>query len=146
MSNKSPLNHGEGDPEAADRFNTAEREFVNSERGKRKILEGSQVDPKAEADLVKAASAPRPTTPHQARTRNASSYSIRLSTIKCCTAERERTRGQTAGAASAAPAQSENQNVCLVEKLPPVRASHPGGSPESVNRGTGTHLNRYLPD
>ena len=42
MSNKSPLNHGEGDPEAADRFNTAEREFVNSERGKMKIMEGSQ--------------------------------------------------------------------------------------------------------
>jgi hypothetical protein len=54
MSNKSPLNHGEGDPEAADRFNTAEREFVNSERGKKKIMEGSQVDPKGEADLAKA--------------------------------------------------------------------------------------------
>jgi hypothetical protein len=50
----SPSNHGEGDPEAAERFNKAEREFVNSERGKQKIEKGAQVKPAEEADLAKA--------------------------------------------------------------------------------------------
>jgi hypothetical protein len=54
MSEKNPLNHGEGNPEAADRFNTAEREFVGSDRGKKKIQEGTQVGPNEEADLAKA--------------------------------------------------------------------------------------------
>jgi hypothetical protein len=54
MENKSPSNHGEGDPEAADRFNTAERRFVDSARGKRKIQEGAQVRPAEEAELADA--------------------------------------------------------------------------------------------
>jgi hypothetical protein len=54
MSNESPTNHGEGDPEAAERFNAAERKFVSSDRGKQKIKEGPQVKPSDEADLAKA--------------------------------------------------------------------------------------------
>ena len=54
MTNKAPANHGEGDPEAAERFNKAEREFVNSERGKQKIKKGPQVRPDEETDLEKA--------------------------------------------------------------------------------------------
>jgi len=54
MSKESPANHGEGNPEAADQFNTAEREFVGSDRGKKKINEGAQVRPNEEADLAKA--------------------------------------------------------------------------------------------
>ena len=49
---KSPSNHGEGNPEAADRFNTAEREFVSSARGKKKIQEGADVRPEEEGDLA----------------------------------------------------------------------------------------------
>jgi hypothetical protein len=49
-----PSNHGEGDPEAAERFNKAESEFVNSDRGKQKIQKGPEVRPEEEADLVKA--------------------------------------------------------------------------------------------
>jgi hypothetical protein len=54
MEKQSSSNHGEGDPEAADRFNTAEREFVNSARGKQKIQEGAQVRPDEAADLANA--------------------------------------------------------------------------------------------
>lgn len=54
MGKESPSNHGEGNPEAADRFNTAEREFVGSDRGKQKIQHGAQVRPNEEADLAKA--------------------------------------------------------------------------------------------
>jgi hypothetical protein len=54
MINESPSNHGEGDPEAAERFNKAEREFVNSDRGKQKIQKGAQVRPDEEEDLAKA--------------------------------------------------------------------------------------------
>jgi hypothetical protein len=54
MSNESPSNHGEGNPEAAERFNTAEREFVGSDRGKQKIKDGAQVHPNEEAELAKA--------------------------------------------------------------------------------------------
>jgi hypothetical protein len=54
MGKESPSNHGEGNPEAADRFNTAEREFVSSNRGKQKIQKGAQVRPNEEADLAKA--------------------------------------------------------------------------------------------
>jgi hypothetical protein len=46
-------NHGEGNPEAADRFNT-EREFVGSVRGKKKIQEGVGVRPEEEADLARS--------------------------------------------------------------------------------------------
>jgi hypothetical protein len=52
MGKQSPSNHGEGNPEAADRFNTAEREFVSSARGKKKIQEGADVRPEEEADLA----------------------------------------------------------------------------------------------
>ena len=54
MSNESPSNHGEGNPEAAERFNTTEREFVGSDRGKQKIKEGAQVRPNEEAELAEA--------------------------------------------------------------------------------------------
>jgi hypothetical protein len=54
MEKQSSSNHGEGNPEAADRFNTAEREFVNSPRGKQKIQKGTQVRPEEEADLANA--------------------------------------------------------------------------------------------
>jgi hypothetical protein len=54
MEKESSSNHGEGNPEAADRFNTAEREFVNSARGKQKIQKGAQVRPEEEADLGNA--------------------------------------------------------------------------------------------
>ena len=53
MENK-PVNHGEGNPEAAEEFNEAERGFVASERGKRKIEEGPQVKKGEEADLESA--------------------------------------------------------------------------------------------
>jgi hypothetical protein len=54
MSSESPSNHGEGNPEAAERFNTAEREFVGSDRGKQKIKDGAQVRPNEEAELARA--------------------------------------------------------------------------------------------
>jgi hypothetical protein len=54
MVNEPPSNHGEGNPEAAERFNKAEREFVNSERGKQKIEKGAQVRPNEEAELAQA--------------------------------------------------------------------------------------------
>jgi hypothetical protein len=54
MVNEPPSNHREGDPEAAERFNKAEREFVNSDRGKQKIKKGAQVRPDEEAELAKA--------------------------------------------------------------------------------------------
>jgi hypothetical protein len=52
MANES--NHGEGNPEAAERFNTAEREFVNSDRGKQKIRQGPEVRSNEETDLANA--------------------------------------------------------------------------------------------
>jgi hypothetical protein len=51
---KSPLNHGEGNPEAAAEFNDAERGFVNSAKGKQKIREGAKVQPSEEAELAQA--------------------------------------------------------------------------------------------
>jgi hypothetical protein len=54
MGKQSPSNHGEGNPEAADEFNAAEREFVNSARGKKKIQEGAAVRPDEEADLARS--------------------------------------------------------------------------------------------
>ncbi len=47
-------NHGEGDPEAADRFNVAEQAFVESPRGKKAISDGTQVRADEEAELAKA--------------------------------------------------------------------------------------------
>ena len=52
MGKQSPSNHGEGNPEAADRFNSTEREFVRSARGKKKIQEGADVRLEEEADLA----------------------------------------------------------------------------------------------
>jgi hypothetical protein len=54
MAKQSTSNHGEGDPEAAERFNSAEQQFVDSTRGKQKIQKGAQVRPEEEADLAKA--------------------------------------------------------------------------------------------
>jgi hypothetical protein len=54
MTKQSPSNHGEGDPEAAERFNTAERKFVGSARGKKKIRDGTNVRPDEEPDLAEA--------------------------------------------------------------------------------------------
>jgi hypothetical protein len=53
MGKRPSSNHGEGNPEAADRFNSAEREFVNSPRGRRKIQEGANVRPE-ETELAEA--------------------------------------------------------------------------------------------
>lgn len=54
MEKQSPSNHGEGNPEAADRFNTAERAFVDSARGKQKIEQGAEVRPEEQAELAEA--------------------------------------------------------------------------------------------
>jgi hypothetical protein len=54
MQKQPPSNHGEGNPEAAERFNSAEREFVNSKRGKQKIQEGPKVRPEEQAALADA--------------------------------------------------------------------------------------------
>ncbi|HEX4151833.1 MAG TPA: hypothetical protein VHY75_06445 [Steroidobacteraceae bacterium] len=51
---RSPVNHGEGNPEAAEEFNEAERDFVASERGRKKIQEGPQVGAGEEASLTEA--------------------------------------------------------------------------------------------
>jgi hypothetical protein len=59
MSNEPSSNHGEGNPEAAERFNTAERQFVNSDTGKKKIKQGAEVHPGEEAELAKAEQAGR---------------------------------------------------------------------------------------
>ena len=53
MKEKS-TNHGEGNPEAAEEFNEAERKFVNSRQGKAKIREGTHVRPEEEAELRQA--------------------------------------------------------------------------------------------
>ncbi len=51
---KRSTNHGEGNPQAAEEFNEAEREFVASDKGQRKIKEGPQVKPGEEAALQQA--------------------------------------------------------------------------------------------
>ena len=51
---KSPINHGEGNPEAAAEFNEAEQKFVSSPKGKKKIKEGPKVRPEEEAGLLQA--------------------------------------------------------------------------------------------
>jgi len=51
---EKPINHGEGNPEAAAEFNEAEKAFVNSQSGKRKIKEGAQVKPGEAAELERA--------------------------------------------------------------------------------------------
>ncbi len=47
-------NHGEGNPDAAARFNKAEQEFLNSSRGQAKIREAGNVRPDEEAQLEEA--------------------------------------------------------------------------------------------
>jgi hypothetical protein len=47
-------NKGEGNPEAAARFNKAEQDFVHSERGQKKIREAGNVRPDEEAQLEEA--------------------------------------------------------------------------------------------
>lgn len=47
-------NKGEGNPEAAARFNKAEQEFVKSARGREKISEAGDVRPDEEAQLEEA--------------------------------------------------------------------------------------------
>ena len=47
-------NHGEGDPEAAARFNKAEQDFVKSPRGQDKIRHAGDVRPDEEAQLEEA--------------------------------------------------------------------------------------------
>jgi hypothetical protein len=59
MEKDLPVNQGEGDPEAAERFNSAERKFVGSVRGKEKIAEGPRVRADEEAELTKAERAAR---------------------------------------------------------------------------------------
>jgi hypothetical protein len=54
MGKESQSNHGEGNPEAANEFNTREQEFVNSAGGKKKIAQGAQVRPEDEASLTEA--------------------------------------------------------------------------------------------
>lgn len=51
---KSPVNHGEGNPEAAEEFNQAERDFVASDRGRKKIKEGPKVGAAEESSLNQA--------------------------------------------------------------------------------------------
>jgi hypothetical protein len=59
MGKETESNRGEGNPEAADRFNKAERAFVASARGKRKVKEGPKVAPAEEAELARAEQAGR---------------------------------------------------------------------------------------
>ncbi|MGA2562995.1 MAG: hypothetical protein ABSF96_05485 [Steroidobacteraceae bacterium] len=47
-------NHGEGDPQAAARFNKAETRFVESARGTKAIREGADVQPQEESELQEA--------------------------------------------------------------------------------------------
>ena len=52
--NRRNANHGEGDPDAAERFNNAQTEFVKSARGKRVMRKGARVDPEEEPALRQA--------------------------------------------------------------------------------------------
>jgi hypothetical protein len=54
MTTNSKPNHGEGDPGSAKRFNDAETRFVDSARGKEKVLEGVNVRPDEESELAEA--------------------------------------------------------------------------------------------
>src|SRR5579862_1185305 len=54
MTINSKPSHGEGDPEAAKRFNDAETRFVDSARGKEKVGEGARVRPDEEPELAEA--------------------------------------------------------------------------------------------
>ena len=52
---EKPRNHGEGDADAAARFNEAEQSFVRSDCGKKKIRKGTRVPPDEERSLKEAA-------------------------------------------------------------------------------------------
>jgi hypothetical protein len=54
MKNPSSVNRGEGNPEAAERFNKAETKFVGSERGKKRIRAGATVPPGEQSELEEA--------------------------------------------------------------------------------------------
>jgi hypothetical protein len=54
MTTNPKPNHGEGDPESAKRFNDAETRFVDSTRGKEKVVEGANVRPDEESELAEA--------------------------------------------------------------------------------------------
>ena len=54
MKNRSIVNRGEGNPEAAERFNKAESEFVASERGKERIRADITVPLAKQAELDEA--------------------------------------------------------------------------------------------
>jgi hypothetical protein len=54
MANDPTKNQGEGNPEAAARFNDAETRFVESTRGKTRVLDGAQVRPGEQAALDEA--------------------------------------------------------------------------------------------
>ena len=54
MNGQRNRNHGEGDPQAAERFNEAETAFVKSARGKRAVRKGTKVRPEEEAALQDA--------------------------------------------------------------------------------------------
>lgn len=49
-----PVNHGEGNPEAAKDFNKAETDFVNSKVGKKRISDGPSVKPEEQPELDEA--------------------------------------------------------------------------------------------
>ena len=54
MAKQTSSNHGEGDPEAAERFNSAEKNYVNSARGRQQIAEGPKVRSEEAAELDSA--------------------------------------------------------------------------------------------
>ena len=54
MNDQRNRNHGEGDPQAAERFNEAETAFVKSARGRRAVRKGTKVRPEEEAALQDA--------------------------------------------------------------------------------------------
>jgi hypothetical protein len=54
MPHKRTRNHGEGNPEAAKRFNDAETLFVRSPRGKQIVSRGNHVRPDEEVGLAAA--------------------------------------------------------------------------------------------
>lgn len=54
MANPNSGNRGEGNPEAAARFNSAEVAFVESARGKEEIRKGAKVLPGEERALAEA--------------------------------------------------------------------------------------------
>jgi hypothetical protein len=54
MANDPTKNHGEGNPEAASRFNDAETRFVESARGKAKVQGRANVRPDEQSELDEA--------------------------------------------------------------------------------------------